>query len=158
MSDHPSIEQLSACIDGELSLVAREAVIAHVRGCPTCADQQDELIEVAAALRSRSTLNWTVEGTERVLAQMASARDPRRRARTQRDLTLPIAGALALIAVVASAIVAPGLTRDGFSGSGFSAIARFGPGGGLFSSGHFLIALAVVAAVGIAALPLVRAR
>jgi anti-sigma factor RsiW len=158
MSDHPTIEQLSAFIDGELSLASREAVIAHIRGCPACAARQDELIEVAALLRSRPALKWTAGDSERVLAQIANEHVPRPRPRKQRDLTLPIAGALALIAVAAYAIVAPGLAGDGLSGSGFSAIAIFEPSGGLFSASHFLIALAVVAALGMAALPLIRAR
>ena len=157
MTDHPSTEQLSAFIDGELSLASREAVIAHVRGCPACAARQDELIEVAAALRSRPALTWTATDGERVLAQIANER-VRRRSVKQLDLTFPIAGALALIAVVAYVLVAPGLARDALGGSGFSAIAAFEPAVGLFSAGHFLIALAVVAALGIAALPLIRAR
>ena len=158
MSEHPTIEQLSALIDGELSLASREAVIAHNRGCPACAQRQDELIEVAAALRSRQALAWTAADTERVLAWIAQEPVPRSRAKRQRDLTFPIAGALALFAVAAYAIVAPGLARDGLGGGGFSAIAVLDPGGGLFFSGHFRIALAAVAALGIAALPLIRAR
>ena len=158
MSDHPTIEQLSSFIDGELSLASREAVIVHIRGCPACAARQDELIEVAATLRSRPPLSWTATDRERVLAQIANEHVPRRIASEQRDWTLPIAGALALVAVVALAIVAPGLAGAGFSGSGFAAIAAIEPGGGLLFSGHFLVALAVVAALGIAALPLIRAR
>jgi anti-sigma factor RsiW len=157
MTDHPTVEQLSAFIDGELSLASREAAIAHIRACPGCAARQDELIEVAAALRSRSALAWTEASTERVLARVASESAARRTASTRRDLTLPIAGAVALVAAVALAIVAPGVARGGLSGSGFAAIAALAPGGGLLS-GHFLLALLLVAALGLAALPLIRTR
>src|SRR5207245_2221067 len=50
MSDHVSSEQLSALIDGELSLTAREAVLGHLRECPTCAASHERLVEVAAVM------------------------------------------------------------------------------------------------------------
>jgi anti-sigma factor RsiW len=158
MTEHPTIEQLSALIDGELSLASREAVIGHIRGCPACAGRQDQLIEIAAALRGRPALSWTAIETESVLAQIASEPALRPPLSKKRDWTLPIAGVPALVAIVAMLIVAPGLLGAGLSGSGFAAIAAIGPAGRLPFSAHFLVALAVVAALGIAALPLIRAR
>lgn len=158
MSDHPTIEQLSSLIDGQLSITSRGAVIAHVRGCTTCAGRQDELIEVAAGLQSRSPFTWTESDTERVLARIRAVQASPEKASRKLDWTLPIASALALVAGVTLAIVALGLPGAGVSGSGFDAISSLAPGVGLNFSGHFILALAVVAAMGVAAFPLVRGR
>lgn len=158
MSDHPTVEQLSSLIDGELSIASREAVIGHVRACPTCAALHDRLIEVAAELRSRPAHTWTEHNTVRVLAQITTLdRGPARRTR-ERDWALPIAGALVLIALIALALTAPGLPSAGVTSSGFDALSALAPGAGLVPSGHFVLALAVVAAMGLAAFPLIRRR
>jgi anti-sigma factor RsiW len=158
VSDHPTNEQLSAFIDGELSLASREAVIAHIRGCPSCAARQDALIEVAAALRTQPPISWTGAETKSLLATIAAGRPRLAPPRVRRDWTLPIAAVPALIAVAALLLVAPSLLAAGLSGSGFAALAAMGPSGGLLPAGHFLLALAALAALGAAALPLVRAR
>jgi anti-sigma factor RsiW len=44
-------ESLSAYMDGELALPEREAVAAHLRGCPSCARHLEELLAVDAAAR-----------------------------------------------------------------------------------------------------------
>jgi anti-sigma factor RsiW len=158
VSDHPTNEQLSAFIDGELSLASREAVIAHIRGCPSCAARQEALIEVAAALRTQQPISWTGAETERVLATVAAGSVRRAPPRVRRDWTLPLAAVPALIAFAGLLVVAPGLLATGFSGSGFAALAAMTPSGGLLPAGHLLLALAALAALGAAALPLVRAR
>ena len=158
MSDHPTIEQLSSLIDGQLSNASREAVIGHVRTCPTCAALQDRLIEVAAELQSRPPLTWSRSDTQNVLARIRAEQRSPARPRRERDWALPIAGALALVAVVALLLVAPGLPSAGVSSSGFDAISTLAPAAGLIPSGHFILALAVVAAMGIAAVPLLRRR
>ena len=100
-------ESLSAYMDGELAPPEREAVAAHVRGCPSCARHLEELRAVDAAARElplavpdgyfeafRGSLRRRLQG----------ARPARRR--------LAPAWALAAAAAVVLAVLTPRLVRD----------------------------------------------
>ena len=53
MSAHVSDEQLALLADGELSLVARAAVLDHIGTCPSCAERHDALIDLVAREMAR---------------------------------------------------------------------------------------------------------
>lgn len=157
MSAHPSIEQLSALIDGELSLVAREAVSAHLRECPACAAQQEELVEVAAALAAVPAEHWSAAMTAEVLR--VAAAEPRERVVPvrDRDWSLAIATALALGGVAAVALVAPSPASSLLDGLRLNVFAALAEGVGLPFSG-FLAVLVLLPAFGLLAVPLLRER
>jgi anti-sigma factor RsiW len=100
-------ESLSAYMDGELALPEREAVAAHLRGCPSCARHLEELLAVDAAARElplsvpdgyfeafRGSLRGRLEGS----------RPARRR--------LAPAWALAAAAALVLAVLTPRLRHD----------------------------------------------
>lgn len=91
---HVTDEQISSLIDGELSLTAREAVGSHLRSCPPCAARHDAFVSAVAALRLSPALVWRESLTEAVIRNLP----PR-----GHHLALPIAGALSLLALLASA-------------------------------------------------------
>ncbi len=99
--DHVDGGQLSRLIDGDLSLTSREAVTAHLRECPGCAQRHDELVAVAASLRLLPAVQWTASDTERLLGVLERHDHPARR------LSIPLAACLAvcLAAVIAAASV-----------------------------------------------------
>ena len=154
MSEHVSTEQLSLLVDGQLSLAAREAVGAHIRRCPGCAEQHDRLIELTAALRLHGALEWSPAQTAATVSRVGEVgRFRRRRLRGRRDWSLPIASALA---------VAGGLALALFGVGSLPALAPGGavvflPGASLLS-GHLFVALAAAVAIGLLALPLSRSR
>ena len=98
MSDHLDRRQLSRLIDGDLSLVSRDAARAHLASCPRCAQRHDELVGVVASLRQLPRAEWTPRRTERVTTGMIA----RRRSR----LPLAAAGAAVLVVCVAVLVVA----------------------------------------------------
>jgi anti-sigma factor RsiW len=100
VSSHVTDEQLSRLADGELSLVSRHAVLAHLETCPACAARHDGVIDVVAALRLQPPLAWTPEHTGVVVERgRATARS--------RDRALPLAVGLALLALVLGALSWP---------------------------------------------------
>jgi anti-sigma factor RsiW len=154
MSEHVSDGQLSLLIDGELSLAAREAVIAHVRACPVCAARHDTLIELAAPLRLQPALQWSPDQTEATLRRVRTR--PGLRARVsagERDWTLAFAGLLAAAGVIAAVVLAPLA-----SGGSLGVLSALLPGGLFGGSRQLLVALTAVAVLGLAALPLSRSR
>ena len=74
MIDHVDDGQLSRLIDDDLSLTSREAVVSHLRECPSCAQRHDQLVEVAAVLRLETPLRWTGEETAAVLDRLPQRR------------------------------------------------------------------------------------
>jgi anti-sigma factor RsiW len=97
VSSHVTDEQLSLLADGELSLVSRRAVLAHLEACPACAARHDGLIDVVAALRLQPGVAWTPEHTGAVVNRgRATARS--------RDRGLPLAIGLTLLALVLGAL------------------------------------------------------
>ena len=133
---HVSDEQISSLIDGELSLTAREAVGAHLRSCPACAARHDAFVSAVAALRLSPALVWRESLTEAVTRKLP----PR-----GRNLALPIAAVLSLVALLASAaylaIFSAGLT---VAESIVRALGSFVPSpGGTSTSLGALIALAL---------------
>jgi anti-sigma factor RsiW len=157
MSAHPSVEQLSALIDGELSLVAREAVGAHLRECPTCAAQHQELVEVAAALAAVPAEQWTAKMTAELLERAQAT--PRERAEPvrARDWSLPIAAALAVVGVAAVALASPFPAASMLGGLRLNVFAAFAEGAGV-PFGGFLAVLFLLPALGLLAVPLLRQR
>lgn len=153
MSEHVSTEQLSLLVDGQLSLAAREAVVAHIRCCPGCAEQHDLLIELTAALRLHGALEWSPAQTAATVSRVGEAGRFRRRLMGRRDWSLPIASALALAGGLALALFGigslPALAPGG--------AVVFLPGASLLS-GHLFVALAAAVAIGLLALPLSRSR
>ena len=157
MTPHPTAEQLSALIDGELSLVAREAVGAHLRECPTCAAQQQDLVEVAAAFAALPAERWTIEMTAAVLERApAQAREPDAPLRTQ-DWSLPIAAALAVLGFAAVALAAPFPVTAMVDGVRLNVFAAFAEGAGV-PFGGFLAVLFLLPVLGLFAVPLLRRR
>lgn len=95
MDEHLSDEQLSCLIDGELSLTAREAAVAHLRGCPRCARRHDEVVETVSSLRLEPALAWREADTAQAIARIG---------RRRRELALPLALAAAALAAVLAAV------------------------------------------------------
>jgi anti-sigma factor RsiW len=100
VSAHVSDEQLSLLADGELSLVARAAVLDHIGTCPSCAERHDALIDLVATLRLEPRLEWSAAGTSAVL-------DRRREMAGKPDRALPLAAVLAAVAIVLAALSLP---------------------------------------------------
>jgi anti-sigma factor RsiW len=157
MSAHPSIEQLSALIDGELSLVAREAVSAHLRDCPACAARHEELVEVAAALAAIPAERWSGEMTAEVLQRTAGAPTASAAPVRGRDWSIPVAAGLAVVGFAAVALVAPFPVTSLFGGLRLNVFAALAEGAGL-PFGGFLAVLVVLPVVGLLAVPLLRER
>jgi anti-sigma factor RsiW len=100
VSPHVSDEQLSLLADGELSLVARHAVLDHIAGCPRCAERHDKLIELVAALRLEPGIDWPADATSAVLERQ-------REAASKRDRSLPLAVVLAATGLALAALSFP---------------------------------------------------
>ena len=152
MSEHLTDAQLSRLIDGDMSLTSREAVTAHLRGCPACAERHDQFVAVAATLRLEPPAAWTSAMTSAVIRQPP----PRRRAvrvavaagvsATMCGLVLLeaaplVAATLGLVGVVVGASVA--LTHPAVAASG---------------SQLLLVVMAVAILAPMAAYPLARWR
>lgn len=157
MNDHVSTEQLSALIDGQLSLVSREAVIDHLRHCPSCASSHDALVEFAAVMTAVPAERWSAQLTEQVIRQIvvwdALPREPRH----QRDLSLPVAALIAAAGALAVLLVAPSSFASGFDGLRLNPFAALAADLGIPVSG-FLFVLLLLPAVGVFAVPLIRER
>ena len=97
MSEHASDEQLSLLVDGELSLAARTAVVSHLSSCPGCAERHDALVDVVAPLRLAPPVVWQESSTACVLERTHAPRPGH-------DLALPIAGVIAVVAIVLVAL------------------------------------------------------
>lgn len=157
MSDHVSTEQLSALIDGQLSLVSREAVIAHLRHCPGCASSHDALVEVAAVMTVVPAERWSAQLTEQVMRQVV-VRDPLpREQRRERDLSLPVAALIAAAGALAVLLVAPFSLASGFDGLRLNLFAALAADVGFPVSG-FLFVLLLLPVLGVLAVPLIRER
>jgi anti-sigma factor RsiW len=156
MSDHPSIEQLSAHIDGELSLVAREAVSRHLRDCPTCSARHEELVDVAAALATVPAELWSQEMTEQAVRAAGEPAPPQRPTRST-DWSLPVATMLAVTGLATLAFIGPlsfSSLADSLSMNPFAAVAQ---GTGL-PLAAFLAVLVLLPPLGLLAVPLLRQR
>lgn len=103
LSDHLDRTHLSRLIDGDLSLVSRDAARAHLASCPQCAQRHDELVGVVASLRQLPRAEWTPHQTERLTTAMSQ----RRRSR------LPLAGAGAAVLIVFVAVLVAALPLIG---------------------------------------------
>lgn len=158
MSDHASSEQLSALLDGELSLVAREAVSDHLRGCPTCAALHDQLVEIAATLAAVPAENWSQEMTTTVL-ERTHARGLEAATETAggRDWSLAIAAALAVAGLSGIAFVAPFAAASAADGLRLNIFAALAEGAGLTVDG-FLTVLVLLPMLALLAVPLLRQR
>lgn len=158
MNDHVSDEQLSLLLDGGLSLAAREAVLAHVRSCPACAERHDRLVELTATIRLAGRLDWTEQHTQATLARLHSSPQRGRLIASRprgRDWSLPVAATFAL-AGIGALLLAP-------LGLGKAVLAAPASASGLFAlalpvSGHVLALLAAAVALGLLAYPLSRSR
>jgi anti-sigma factor RsiW len=157
MSDHATVEQLSGLIDGQLSLLAREAVSAHLRECPTCAALHEDLVEVAATLTTIPREHWTPQLTAEVLRRAAA--DPAHpvSAASGRDWSLPIAAAIAVAGFGALVFAAPVPVSAVFDGLRLNVFSAFAQGAGM-PFGGFLTVLLLLPALGLLAMPLLRQR
>lgn len=151
MSEHVSDEQLSLLIDGELSLIARTAVNAHLSSCPACAERHDAFVELTAALRLQPPLVWSEAVSTHTIARLPRRRAPRERA-------LPLALALGALATTLAAVELPYIVGPGIAGSLLHALSGFAPSGFLPGDRLLLILLATVAALGVFVYPLSRWR
>lgn len=157
MSTHPSLAQLSALIDGDLSLNAREAVTAHLRECSACAAQQEELVEIAATLATVPPERWSHAMTAAVLERVSVEPQEQPLRVRGRDWSLAISSALALVGVAAIALVAPFPAAALFDGMRLNIFAAFAEGAGLpFTA--FLAVLVLLPVLGLLAVPLLRER
>lgn len=158
MTGHVGDDQLSLLLDGGLSLAAREAVVAHIRSCPACADRHDRLVEPTATIRLAGRLDWTEQHTRTTLARLQAGPRGRDRIRDRlrgRDWSLPVAAILA-VAGIGALLLAP-------LGLGSAVLAAPAGASGLFAlalpvSGHVLALLAAAVALGLLAYPLSRSR
>jgi anti-sigma factor RsiW len=155
--EHVSDEQLSLLLDGRLSLAAREAVVAHIRRCPGCAERHDRWVELTATLRLEGAREWSPALTASTLTRLGprarrgrSLRPSRRRGR---DWSLPLAALLALLG---------GLALIMSGGGSLFALAPTSAGDfvpvGALVSGRPLVLLVGAVLVGLVALPLSRSR
>ena len=157
MSDHVSAEQLSALIDGELSLTAREAVLGHLRACPTCAALHERLVELAAVMTSLPAVQWTPQLTQRVLVALDTAEPEPPQLVIARDWSLLIALLLAVAGLLAVVAVAPFFVATALDGLRLNIFAALAAGAGL-PVASFLIVLLLLPALGLFAVPLLRQR
>lgn len=159
MVDHVSDEQLSLLLDAGLSLAAREAVIGHIRNCPSCAERHDRLIEVTATLRLAGTISWTPAQTKSTLTRFRPA-DRRQHVRLRQQLRGHDWSLPAAVVVAAAGVAALLLTPVGPG----TAIAKTpANAGALLSlvlpvSGHVVAVLAAAVLIGCLAYPLSRSR
>lgn len=103
MGSHPA-ERLSAFLDGELSAVDRAQVESHLRECPACAHELEELAAVDAFAREVPVLapaGYFEELPGRVRARVRV----RRPARIPRPALWAVAAAAAVMAVVVTPVV-----------------------------------------------------
>jgi hypothetical protein len=101
MSSHPA-ERLSAFLDGELSAADRAQVESHLRECPACAHELEELAAVDAFAREvpvQAPDGYFEELPGRVRARV------RRPARIPRPALWAVAAAAAVMAVVVTPVV-----------------------------------------------------
>lgn len=158
MSDHISVEQLSALIDGDLSLTAREAVIGHLRTCPTCAATHERLVEVVAVMTAVPGERWSPEMTRTILHGLEAARLPPPHHTTGgRDWSLPIAIGLAVGGALALLVLTPFLFATTLDSLRLNILAALAAGAGLPVTG-FLVTLLLLPALGLFAVPLIRHR
>ena len=155
---HVSDQQLSLLVDASLSLAAREAVVAHIRACPTCAERHDRLIDTTATLRLAGSISWSPAHTDATLARLQP--DTRRHNRLQRrlcerDWSLPVASAVALAGLI-GVLLAPFGVGATVAKAPANAAALLSLG--LPVSGHALTVLAAAVAIGCLAYPLSRSR
>jgi len=152
MIEHPDDVQLSRLVDGDLSLVTREAVMTHVRSCPTCAERHDELVSVAAVLRLEPPLTWTRDDTESVLRRL-----PQRRHRARVAVAGIVSAAMCAVVVVEAApVIAAMLALVGVVIGLGGAVA---PPAVATSGMQFLVVIAAIAILApLAAYPLARWR
>lgn len=94
MSGHLDDVQLSRMIDGDLSLTSREAVMAHLRSCHSCAERLERLIAVTAVLRLEPPLTWTDSDTESVMGRL-----PQRRHRARAAVAAIASAAMCAVVV-----------------------------------------------------------
>lgn len=96
MTCEPWLEKLDAYLDGELSNNEAHAMAEHLRGCPACAAESLNRLQLGRAVRSAGR-RYTAEAAFRARIQDSIA--PRRR-RLHFNLWLPaLAGAMALLIV-----------------------------------------------------------
>lgn len=147
---HATDEQLSRLIDGELSLVARDSVLAHLHSCPSCASRHETLVEVAAALRLQPALAWDEIDTAAMVARLSPGRE--------RNVALPFAAAVALVGFVLVGVWTPifsaGLAVTTTTLRSFATVV---PSATVFSPGGTVTTLFLVALLGpLLAYPLAR--
>lgn len=156
MTEHVNDEQLSLLVDARLSLAAREAVVAHVRSCPSCAERHDRVIDATAALRLAGAVRWSPPHTAAAVARLQPQRrrDRWRRRIGARDWALPLASAIGLagcIALVAAPLgVAAAIVAAPANAGALLSLALPVPGPA--------VAALVAAALGLLAYPLSRSR
>ena len=152
MIDHVDDGQLSRLIDDDLSLTCREAVVGHLRECPSCAQRHDQLVEVAAVLRLENAVRWTEEETAAVLDRL-----PRRRHRGRVAAAGVVSVAVCGVALVEAApLIASTLALLGVLVGLGGALA---PPAVAASGLRLLVMLAVIAVLApLAAYPLARWR
>jgi len=146
---HVSDEQLSLLADGELSIVARQAVLDHVAACPQCAERHDKLIELVAALRLAPRIEWPAGATSAVLERQHEAA-------SKRDRALPLAAVLAVAGLVLAALSLPLIEAGARLGL------RFGSTAAAVVSDQLGLSIVVIAVVlvltAVLTLPLARWR
>jgi anti-sigma factor RsiW len=151
MSAHVTDEQLSQLADGELSLVARRAVLDHVAACPACAARHDALVDLVATLRLEPMVAWTDEATAAAVERAAAPTGAR-------DRALPLAAMLAVAGIALAALSFPlieAAARVGFRlGSTAVAVVSHQVGVSVLA----LAGIVAVLAVAVATLPLARWR
>ena len=151
MSEHLTDLQLSRLIDGDLSLTSREAVTAHLRGCPACAERHDQIIAVAATLRSEPPHAWTSAMTSSVIHEL-----PRRRRTVRVGIAAGVSAAMCgLVLLEAAPVVAAALGLLGVLAGASVAVTH----PAVAVSGSPLLAIMAVAILApLAAYPLARWR
>jgi anti-sigma factor RsiW len=142
---------LSRLIDGDVSLTRRQAALDHLAGCPACARRHDELIGVAAALRSQPPLGWSAAASARVAATVAGASQ-------RRPARLPAVLAVAAVVASALALIPLALTGVTLSAHLLRAAPLPGPVGALSFGSQLLFVLAIAVLAPAAAYPLARWR
>lgn len=149
---HATGEQLSRLIDGDLSHVARDSVLAHLHTCPSCAGRHDALVEVAAALRLQPAVVWDELATAAMVARFEPARE--------RNVALPIAAALALVGAALVGVWTPIFSAGiGVTVTVLRAFATVVPTAAVVSPGGTVTALFAAALLGpLLAYPLARWR
>jgi anti-sigma factor RsiW len=114
--DHVHELDLLALSEGELPRADRDALQAHLDGCPECAASLRELEAGRAALRGAGRLELPRERRDAIVAAVGTTRGPEREPRFAHRRLAAVLAAAVVVGGVAAGVVVTGLEAPSLSG------------------------------------------